>query len=425
METLRLTDIIVSPERQRRYFDLGKLIELADDIASNGLLHAPVVQIGTNILVAGERRLKAIEILHDTERQFMYANEIVPFGCVPVTFAHTRDDLGWMEAELAENITRADLTWQERSAAIARLDRLRRLQNPAHTKAETLAEIRTVTSISPETFSDALILSDHLTDPEIASAKTQRDAMKTLERKAKIEKAKELADRFQMEVGSSCPHTAMKGDCTLLLPEMPAGAFDVLLTDPPYGVNAQDHGGQNLLGHHYDDSPEQWLELMTALASEAFRLCKYQAHAYVFCDINKWELLQRVFRIAGWSPWPRPLIWSKSVGILPRPHHGPRYTYEAILFATKGERPVVTEGQPDVLAHVMGTMNRIHGAEKPVALYNDLLRRSVRPGDTVLDPFSGSGTIFPAANLARCRATGIELNEDYYAIGVSRLEGVV
>jgi site-specific DNA-methyltransferase (adenine-specific) len=425
MPTLPFDSIIIPPERQRRYFDLGKLIELADDIAQNGLLHALVVQDKTNILVAGERRLRAIEILKDTGREFMYAGFPIPLGHVPVTLAHTRDDLGWMEAELSENICRQDLTWQERAAAISRLDAIRKRQSPSHTPKDTLAELQAQGPIGAETVYDALRVADHLTDPDIASAKTQRDAMKVLERKARVQKARELAERFDLEVGSSCPHTALQGDALSLMSKLPDQTFDLLLTDPPYGINAQDHGSQNILAHHYDDSPERWLGLMTLLASESFRACKPQAHAYVFCDINQWDLLSKVFRIAGWDVWPRPMIWSKSVGILPKPKFGPRYTYEGILFANKGDRPIILEGQPDVLSHVIPTQNRIHGAEKPVALYNDLLRRSVRPGDSVLDPFSGSGTIFPAANLARCRATGIELNPDYYAIGVSRIEGTI
>jgi DNA modification methylase len=56
-----------------------------------------------------------------------------------------------------------------------------------------------------------------------------------------------------------------------------------------------------------------------------------------------------------------------------------------------------------------------------VSLYEDLLKRSARPGDSVLDPFAGSGTIFPAAHSLKIKATGIELDPSAYGIAVKRL----
>jgi site-specific DNA-methyltransferase (adenine-specific) len=409
-------------DRQRKYFDLSKLIELADDIATNGLLHAPVVRDDGCTLVAGERRLRAIEMLHDTERQFMYAGEPVPFGAVPVVRAHGRQAVEWLEAELAENVIRADLTWQERSAAVAALHRLRQRQHPTWTPTDTAKELQTTAHRWPNAVHDEIRIADHLQDPEVASAKTIKDAQRIVERKARLQKAKQLAQEFDLTVSKS-PHAAYRDAAIGTMRCLSAGTFDLLLTDPPYGINAQDFGTQNILGHQYDDSPQAWSDLMTGLANESYRLCRDEASAYVFCDITRFLDLQYFFALAGWDCWPRPLIWAKGNGILPKPDFGPRYTYEAILFATKGSPKYQAPGAPDVIQIPAPVLNRIHGAEKPVGLYLELMRRSSLPGDSVLDPFMGSGTIFPAANLAKLRATGIELNEDFYHVAVSRLEG--
>ena len=56
-----------------------------------------------------------------------------------------------------------------------------------------------------------------------------------------------------------------------------------------------------------------------------------------------------------------------------------------------------------------------HGAQKPISLFVDLLMRSVRPNDLVLDGFAGSGTIFPAAHQVKVRAVGCE--KDLGSIG--------
>jgi len=425
MELIPLT-AITTTDRQRKYFDLAKLIDLAADIRKNGLLHAPVLQSDSLELLAGERRLRAIEMLYDTEVQFMYAGELIPLGLVPVTRAHSRDALGWAEAELAENLARQDLTWQERAQAMLKLDELRRLQNPGHTRAETIAEVRAAAGDIPPTASilqEELTLAQHLSDEDISRQKTRQDAMRVLRRKAQLQRAKELGQQFTLEAKSQSPHTPVCADCREWLRLQPDAQFDLILTDPPYGISADEHSTFNILGHQYDDSYETWLELMHWLSAESFRLAKPQAHCYIFCDIAHWPVLQDLFAEAGWSVWRRPMIWAKGNGMLPRPDHGPRNTYEALLFATKGEKRMVTVGQPDVIQVPMPVLNRTHGAEKPVGLYLDLMKRSCLPGESVLDPFMGSGTVFPAANLAHLRATGIEIHPSFYGIAVTRLEG--
>lgn len=424
VEFLPLEAVEVS-ERQRKNFDLAKLIELADDIALHGLLHAPVLRTHTNQLVAGERRLRAMEMLHDTERQFHYANQPVPYGHIPVTRAHDRDGLGWMEAELSENLARVDLSWQERSHAIATLQRLRQSQTPTWRERDTIEEVkaRSSTPRSADALREELRVAQHLDDPDVAKAKSIQEARKIIDRKAQMRRARELGERFDLSAAAACPHTAIHGNALEELVRLQSESFDVLLTDPPYGIGAQDFGSMNILGHAYDDSMETWINLISLLAVESFRVCKPQAHAYVFCDISRWTPLAGEFRLAGWTVWPRPLIWSKGNGMLPRPGFGPRYTYEAIMFASKGDRKVLIDGLADVIAVPLVSRDRIHGAEKPVSLYLDLLRRSVMPGAQVLDPFMGSGTVFPACNLSKCIATGIELDSTYFGLAVSRLEG--
>jgi DNA modification methylase len=53
---------------------------------------------------------------------------------------------------------------------------------------------------------------------------------------------------------------------------------------------------------------------------------------------------------------------------------------------------------------------KLHAAQKPVELIRELIALSFFPGEHILDPCAGSGTIFRAAKLAKVRATGIELN---------------
>jgi len=89
---------------------------------------------------------------------------------------------------------------------------------------------------------------------------------------------------------------------------------------------------------------------------------------------------------------------------------GPRSTYETIIYARRGGKPV-TVVAPDVL-HYPPTGAKLHAAQKNVDLYVELLNRSCRAGEHVIDWFMGSGTIFPAATQLKLFATGIDESPD-------------
>ena len=57
-----------------------------------------------------------------------------------------------------------------------------------------------------------------------------------------------------------------------------------------------------------------------------------------------------------------------------------------------------------------------------MALYQNLLQRSVKPGDRVFDAFGGTGTLIPAAHSFKCAATVTELNPEYFGLCLRRVE---
>lgn len=63
-----------------------------------------------------------------------------------------------------------------------------------------------------------------------------------------------------------------------------------------------------------------------------------------------------------------------------------------------------------------------HPTQKPLALVERCLAASTRPGDTVVDPFSGSGSTGVAARALGRRFIGAELDPAYHAIAVRRLD---
>lgn len=61
-----------------------------------------------------------------------------------------------------------------------------------------------------------------------------------------------------------------------------------------------------------------------------------------------------------------------------------------------------------------------HPTQKPEALLERIIKASSNPGDVVLDPFSGSFTTSATAIRLGRVGIGIDLNEEYYEIGLRR-----
>lgn len=425
MKIIPIESLIIPPNRQRREFDETKIQELAASINSKGLMHPPVVRETPDgyILVAGERRTRAIKSLHLLDMGVTCNDTFVPAEQIPVTLLGELDALALREAELEENTIRVDLSWQEQASAMAELHALRSdqaaLEGKTQTVTATAEEIhgKVVTGGHITKVSESLIIAKHLHDPDVQKAKSPKEAMKVLRKKADAEHRAKLAETFDT---TKTPHTLIHGDSLVELHNLESGVFDLILTDPPYGVGADTFGDMASTGHEYRDDPEYAKECYGKLAREGFRVTKAKAHAYIFCDIRNFGNIALEFVLAGWDVWERPMIWSKKNGMLPKPDFGPRLTYEAILFASKGARKVLKVGAPDVLEFITEGKNE-HGAQKPVALYSELISRSCYPGDHILDCFVGSGTVFPAANGTRTIATGIEISKQYHDLALSRM----
>lgn len=430
MEILRvdISGLKIPEYRQRKDFDETKVVELASSIQTHGLLQAIVVRsTPTGLeLVAGERRTRALTILSGLEESYNFGGISWPCTHIPGVSLGSLSQLDAESAELEENIRRVDLSWQEQASATARLVDIRRRQAAAaNAEQPTVADL--AAEVRPEGGRDwaetatrrEIILAKNLDKPEIKKAKTREEAWKALQRLEEGERSVALA-RLVGQTFSAASHTLVQADCLEWMAKQPSDQFDVILTDPPYGIDADsfgDAGGRlTYQTHTYKDSA-----VAVPPFSDFYRLAKPEAHLYACCDIDFFHEWKAAAQAAGWYVHRTPLINYKRDGSrVPLPEHGPQRKYELILYAIKGNRRV-TRIYPDVI-ETHGDDNLGHGAQKPVALFIDLLRRSVRPGDTVLDPFAGTGTAIIAAHELQCKCTAVEMNEQYYGIALKRLQ---
>lgn len=428
-------EIHIEEGRQRKDLSAEAILELAGSITQVGLIHPVVVRLDEQeriVLVAGERRIRALEYIWNFGQSVRCGEYDVPTNKIPCVYLGEIDPVLAFEIELEENIRRKDITWQERAQAVARLAKLKTdLEGEEPSPAKLAETLGLATSgggggTPAQDVRQDLILARHMADPDIAKAASRSDAFKILKRKEEVTRNAALGAAISTQTLAN-EHKLLKGNCLEIMASLDASSFDVILSDPPYGMDAQDFGdsggtGGAVGGHFYDDSHENWVKLMSGLAVQIDRLAKVQAHLYLFCDIDKFFALRDFISASGvWKCFRTPLVWFNPGGSrAPWPQSGPQRKSQYILYAVRGNKPV-TAMLGDVLTHGSDS-NLGHHAQKPVSLYNDLLRRTIRPGDSVLDPFCGTGTVFPASHALKCKATGIELDDMALGIAAARLK---
>lgn len=428
----KISEIVIKPNRQRREIDPEELMRTAESIRSNQLFHAPVLRREGEslVLVAGERRLKSCELLYTLGDTFKHDDVEVPEGYIPYVLLGEIDELAAEEAELEENVRRVDLTWQEKAAATERLRNLREKQAAAKGETYTYQDLaKEVTGKSEAGYAQQVrqesIVAKHLDNPEVAKAPTLRDAFKVLKSQEERQRNIALAEQIGSTFNASMHALVQKKAQEFLALDQFTEKFDVILTDLPYGMGADQFGDgagrfTGTVEHRYDDSYESWQKLVRELCPIFYRVAKPQAHAYLFCDIDRFHELKSLMEAAGWYVFRTPLtVYKLNSGRVPLPEMGPRRSSEWILYAIKGKKPV-NSIMPDVIP-CKADEQLGHGAQKPVELYVNLLMRSVKPGDSVLDACCGSGTIFPAAHTLKVRATGCETDAASYGIAAKRL----
>lgn len=416
--------------RQREEIGPKKLEELKRSILHKGLMHAIVVSFESECveqscnprLRAGERRLRAITALHEEGHEIRYDGQVIPEGQIPYVEATELDEADLQELELEENLLRENLTWMEEAKAKDAIFRLREQQNPKVTAKQVAEEIAEKKGTNPITETTMLkrarLIVENQDKPIVKKAKTEAEAYKAiLDEQERNFKAKLVLAQKNIDT----PHEVYHGDCKELLSKVKDNSISTIICDPPYGIEADKAGKESK--HFYDDSAKYALDICKFIIREGFKKCTSRAILFMFCDVDHYVTLKTYAAQQAWSVYRVPLIWFKGQGgRAPWGKAGFQRSYEVILFAVKGRDELIIPGGLDVLNYKPATTKeRTHAAQKPVELLEFLVRISTLPGETILDPCCGSGSIISAAARNKVRAICIERDETYYSQAVARL----
>lgn len=420
---LKPRDVKIDVDLPRFRKDMGDVTSLARSIAEKGQLQ-PCIVDADHRLIAGGRRLAAC-ILLDREVMCILLNE---------TSQRKKREL-----ELIENLERKQFTPAEEAQAIAEIHRLKQeefgttKQGAGVKDGWALGDTANLVGKSRASVSNALSIADAINAfPELKSCKTQAQIMNTAKTLAKSVQKLDALEEYAENIKQKIKLFALYNeDATKHMAKVQDNTIDLLLTDPPFGIDIGDVargiggvvGGGTLAGEYYEDSKDYAMHCYSVLAKHSIRFTKPTSSAYIFVAPEHFNTIREMFSEVGWLCHVRPIIWVKSqTGQTNHPKLWPGSCYEMILFARREGAELFKEGAPDIInIPKLPPSQKDYPSEKPVPLMQELIQRSAHPNMLMYDPFMGSGASVEAAHLEKLRSVGVDKSINAYAVAVKRM----
>lgn len=187
-----------------------------------------------------------------------------------------------------------------------------------------------------------------------------------------------------------------QGDCLEVMASLPSQSVDAVITDPPYGTKKVE----------WDESIDP------QIFSECLRVSKGYC-VFFYSNTRLWHILG-ILHGLGVDTWVG--VWNKTNAMGFERKFAPLWVPIVIAY----RKGVQFFGQ-DVIQYPIIRHKFDHPTPKPVPVTERLIERTTKEGDTVLDPFMGSGTTGVAAMNLKRRFIGVEKDADYFALAKSRL----
>ena len=212
-----------------------------------------------------------------------------------------------------------------------------------------------------------------------------------------------------------------------LLESTDKNTVDLILTDPPYAIASDNdwrvRAKQAEGAFHVDGDFREWdKEIdLDRFIKESYRVLK-QGGTFI-CWYDMWKLQDlkecmerngfKQIRLIEWIKT-NPMPVNSSVNYL-------RSVREIALLGVKGGKPTFNSKYDNgIYTYPIGGTDRIHPTQKPLKLFEDLVKKHSNEGDLVMDCFSGSGTTMIACDNLNRDFIGSELSEEYYEKSMER-----
>jgi site-specific DNA-methyltransferase (adenine-specific) len=229
--------------------------------------------------------------------------------------------------------------------------------------------------------------------------------------------------------------TLYLGDCRDILPTLAAESAEMVWTDPPYGHKNADgdflsnraaimgDGKATKASAIANDAPDTMREVVDAMLLEAARILRADCCCCCCCGGGPrptFAWLAQRMDTAGLKFF-HSVIWDKA-----NPGIGWRYRrqHEMVMVAHRNGGKLAWNEEVSAIPNVIRIAkpkSQEHPNEKPVALMEKMIQAHTTAGQTVLDPFMGSGSTGIAALGLDRKFIGIELDPQHFDTACRRI----
>lgn len=211
------------------------------------------------------------------------------------------------------------------------------------------------------------------------------------------------------------------GDCLELMKDIPDKSIDLILCDPPFGIDYQS-AWRIEKTERFDKIANDKTPFTDFINPDLSRIIKDNGAALIF---TRWDV-QNAFMDAlkGINLEVKSIIiWDKgthSMGDLKKSYGR---SYESILFAPNKDFEFPNGRPSDIVRCNRVSADKLqHPNEKPVELLAKLIRDTTQMGGVVLDLTAGSGSTLVAAIREKRNFIGFELSKEYYELSNKRIK---
>jgi site-specific DNA-methyltransferase (adenine-specific) len=285
-----------------------------------------------------------------------------------------------------------------------------------------------ITKDQSSTFQKIASMPEELFEKEIAQAKDESNkrielttsrllkAAKQYEKETTYKKNKEAFEKPIININTN--QKIIKGDSRQVLKTLDKKSYDLLLSDPPYGMDFK--SGWNTKDKIQNDKIEDTVVLFEEVLKECVPLLKDDAHFYLFGNINYLPQIKPI--IEKYLTLKNILIWDRQIiGMGDLKSYG--NSYDIVYFGyNKKWKDLHGTRERDILNFQrVDPAKNIHPTEKPLDMLEYLIKKSSQENDKILEPFAGGGSTLVAAKNTNRKATGIEIENKYVQLIKERI----
>jgi len=319
-------------------------------------------------------------------------------------------------AKAKENIIKAGQSYSPKEGcqisdkvSINTIDTKKELAKVANVSHDTIAKVKKIEAVATPEVKAKLSTGEVSINQAYQEIKKEEKKANFEQKKADFEKPIEVINTNQI---------ILLGDSVKILPTLDKASFDLLLSDPPYGMDFK--SGWSDKEKIANDKIEDTIQLFENVLKESVPLLKDNAHFYLFGNLDYMSQIRPI--IEKYLNLKNVLIWDRKViGMGDLKTYGK--SFDIIYFGyNKVWKDLNGTRDRDVLQfNRVDPSKNIHPTEKPLDLLEYLIKKSSNENDKILEPFAGGGSTLLACKNTNRKATGIEIEENYYELIKSKI----